>query len=132
VGAPGGETQAEQDFDVPTGCRKLRVPMPMGIAFEEIQDGTGAVVVGFTEGSAGAKLGVNVGDTLVACSATSLKAGKEGAFSNTGYGGRPFDNWSVVMFPCTDSPFDQILAPLRSNNPRWGIKEISLILKPPA
>ena len=35
------------------------------------------------------------------------------AFTNTGYGGRPFDNWSVVMFPCTDSPFDQILAALR-------------------
>ena len=29
----------------------------------------------------------------MACSAATLKAGKEGAFSQTGYGGRPFDNW---------------------------------------
>ena len=64
------------------------------------------------------------------CSATSLKAGKEGAFTNTGYGGRPFDNWSVVMFPCSEAPFEQIMAALRSNNPRWGIKEITLVLKP--
>jgi len=39
----------------------------MGIAFEEIDDGNGAVVVGFTEKSNGAKNGVKVGETLVAC-----------------------------------------------------------------
>ena len=131
VGAPGGETLAEQEYPVPSGCRKLRIPMPLGIAFEEMKDGEGAVVIGFTEDSNGAKMGVKVGETLVACSATSLRAGKEGAFSSTGYGARPFDNWTVVMFPCSGSPFEQILAALRSNNPRWGIKEISLVLQPP-
>ena len=40
---------------------------PLGIAFEEIDDGNGAIVVGFTEKSNGAKFGVNVGETLIAC-----------------------------------------------------------------
>jgi len=108
------------------------IPTPLGLILEEVEDGNGAVVKGFTEGSNGERLGVKIGETLVACSATSLKAGKEGAFSNTGYGGRPFDNWSIVMFPCTNSPFKQILSAIISNNPRWGIKEVSLVLKPPA
>ena len=46
---------------------------PMGIAFEEIKDGNGAVVVGFTENSSGAKLGVRVGETLVACRQVNIK-----------------------------------------------------------
>lgn len=45
----------------------LVFPQPMGIAFEEIDDGNGAIVVGFTEKSNGAKYGVKVGETLVAC-----------------------------------------------------------------
>ena len=68
VGAPGGgPTLAEEEYEVPAGARKLRIPMPLGIAFEEVEDGTGAVVVGFTEGSNGAKSGVKVGEKLIAC-----------------------------------------------------------------
>jgi hypothetical protein len=39
---------------------------------------------------------VQAGDVLVKCSATLLKAGKEGEFEREGYGQRPYDNWEQV------------------------------------
>ncbi len=47
------------------------------------------------------KLGgrIRAGDQLVACSATVLKAGKEGEFEREGYGQRPYDNFETIMFP---------------------------------
>ena len=42
---------------------------------------------------------IRVGDQLVACSATVLKAGKEGEFEREGYGQRPYDNFETIMFP---------------------------------
>lgn len=43
---------------------------------------------------------VQVGDVVRKCSATVLKAGKEGQYESEGYGQRPFDNWEVIMFDC--------------------------------
>jgi S1-C subfamily serine protease len=40
---------------------------PLGLILEEVEDGNGAVVKGFTEGSNGQRLGVKIGETLVAC-----------------------------------------------------------------
>ena len=42
---------------------------------------------------------VRVGDRMVACSATVLKAGKEGEYERRGYGGRPYDSFERIMFP---------------------------------
>ena len=42
---------------------------------------------------------IRAGDQLVACSATVLKAGKEGEFEREGYGQRPYDNFEKIMFP---------------------------------
>ena len=36
---------------------------------------------------------VRVGDVLTKCSATVLKAGKDGEYEREGYGQRPYDNW---------------------------------------
>lgn len=43
---------------------------------------------------------IKVGDVVRKCSATVLKAGKEGAYESEGYGQRPYDNWDVIMFDC--------------------------------
>jgi len=40
---------------------------PLGLILEEVEDGNGAVVKGFTEGSNGQRLGVKIGEKLVAC-----------------------------------------------------------------
>ena len=117
------------DFIVPAGCDKVRVGKPLGILLEEVKDGKGAVVVSVKEGSNADRSGVRVGDELVACSATTLKAGKDGAYERTGYGGRPFDNWDVIMFPCGDQPFEAIMAAIASNNERWGINSVTLVLR---
>ena len=42
---------------------------------------------------------IRAGDQLVACSATVLKAGKEGEYEREGYGRRPYDSFERIMFP---------------------------------
>ncbi len=124
------QKQTEADYEVPEFCRKLRIQKPLGIILEEVYDGKGAFVVQVNKGSNAEKAGVKVGELLVACSAATLKAGKEGKYAETGYGGRPFDNWEIVMFPCIDTPFKSIMQALASNNDRWGINTISVALAP--
>ncbi|KAJ1494527.1 hypothetical protein T484DRAFT_2469369 [Baffinella frigidus] len=131
VGGSGSsqESDSEMEYVPAENCRRLRIQKPLGIVFEEVEAGSGgAVVVQVAEGSNAARAGVKVGETLVACSAATLKAGKEGAFSQTGYGGRPFDNWSIVMIPTIKEEFRTIMAALTSNNDRWGIRHISVVL----
>merc|ERR1711966_221412 len=129
-GLSKGESQTEATYQVPENCRRLRIRKPLGVILEEVHDGKGAFVVQVNEGSNAEKAGVQVGELLVACSAATLKAGKEGAYANQGYGGRPFDNWEIVMFPCIDTPFKSIMQALASNNERWGIDSISVVLAP--
>eukprot|EP00961_Rhodomonas_salina_P169203 2280035-Rhodomonas_salina.3 len=129
-GVSDGEKETVESYQVPEHCRKLRIQKPLGVILEEVHDGKGAYVVTVNEGSNAAKAGVKVGELLVACSAATLKAGKEGAYANQGYGGRPFDNWELVMFPCIDTPFKNIMSALASNNERWGINDISVVLAP--
>eukprot|EP00281_Chroomonas_sp_CCMP1168_P028583 CAMPEP_0206253900 /NCGR_PEP_ID=MMETSP0047_2-20121206/23402_1 /ASSEMBLY_ACC=CAM_ASM_000192 /TAXON_ID=195065 /ORGANISM="Chroomonas mesostigmatica_cf, Strain CCMP1168" /LENGTH=147 /DNA_ID=CAMNT_0053680147 /DNA_START=139 /DNA_END=582 /DNA_ORIENTATION=- len=125
----GEESAAETEYQCPPGCRRLRVEKPLGIVFEEVDDEKGAIVVEVAPGSNAEKAGVKLGERLMAVSAATLKAGKEGEFSNKGYGGRPFDNWSIVMYPCYNEPFRQIMRAFVSNNERWGIKHVSIVLQ---
>eukprot|EP00287_Rhodomonas_sp_CCMP768_P005088 CAMPEP_0196740204 /NCGR_PEP_ID=MMETSP1091-20130531/29930_1 /TAXON_ID=302021 /ORGANISM="Rhodomonas sp., Strain CCMP768" /LENGTH=141 /DNA_ID=CAMNT_0042085215 /DNA_START=173 /DNA_END=598 /DNA_ORIENTATION=+ len=129
-GLSTGESQSEASYEVPEHCRKIRIEKPLGIILEEVDQGKGAYVVKVNEGSNAQNAGVQVGELLVACSAATLKAGKEGRYAETGYGGRPFDNWEIVMFPCIDTPFKSIMQALASNNDRWGINAISVVLAP--
>eukprot|EP00960_Hanusia_phi_P035427 751704-Hanusia_phi.AAC.5 len=129
VGVPGNGNSQASEFVIPAGCEKLRVGKPLGVVLEEVREGKGAVVVSVKEGSNADKSGVRVGDEVVACSATTLKAGKDGAYERTGYGGRPFDNWDIIMFPCEDQPFEAIMAAIASNNERWGITSVTLVVR---
>mmetsp|Transcript_20757 Transcript_20757/g.40349 ORF Transcript_20757/g.40349 Transcript_20757/m.40349 type:complete len:212 (-) Transcript_20757:20-655(-) len=125
------ESKAELEYEIPPGCRRLRMEKPLGIVFEEVADDKGAYVVEVGKGSSAERAGVKVGERLVAVSATTLKAGTSGEFANKGYGGRPFDNWEIIMYPCMNENFRQILKAFASNNERWGINHVSIVLQPP-
>ena len=87
---------------------------------------------------------VKVGDVVRKCSATVLKAGKEGSYESEGYGQRPYDNWDVIMFDCDGQvglvvacraatptrdtqDFDTVMAAIGSNNERWGIFDVRIV-----
>lgn len=68
---------------------------------------------------------------MVECSATVLKAGKEGEFESEGYGKRPYENWDTIMFDCRKQEFKTVMSALKSNNERWGIMSVTLVLERP-
>jgi ferredoxin len=106
---------------------------PLGITFaERVKGGSGGVFVEEVgAGSNAQKAGVMAGDVLVRCSAVVLKTGKEGAFANEGYGATPFTNFERIEFECADQSFDNIMGAISSNNPRWGITDVTLELMRP-
>lgn len=42
---------------------------------------------------------------------------------------RPYDNWDKIMFDCTGQDFKTVMSAIDSNNPRWGINDVTLVLK---
>lgn len=44
---------------------------------------------------------------------------------------RPYDNWDTIMFDCVGQDFDTVMSALDSNNPRWGINTVTLVLQRP-
>lgn len=76
---------------------RLTLRKPLGLVLAERKGPPPSVFIEeITPGGNAAKDGrLRVGDTLTKCSATLLKAGKEGEFEREGYGQRPYDNWQV-------------------------------------
>lgn len=108
----------------------LTIKKPLGIVLaENAKDQTVFVEEVVPGGNAEQTGKVQVGDVLVACSATLLKAGKEGEFEREGYGQRPYDNWETVNFDCRGQKYETVMAALSSNNPRWGINQITISLE---
>lgn len=62
-----------------------------------------------------------LGSGACRCSAVVLKAGKDGQYEAEGYGQRPYDNWSRIMFDCTGQEFKTVMSALKSNNERCGL-----------
>ncbi|KAI3432249.1 hypothetical protein D9Q98_003810 [Chlorella vulgaris] len=108
----------------------LTLRKPLGLVLGERKLSSGAVEVVVEElvpgGNAEKDGRVQAGDVLVKCSATLLKAGKEGEFEREGYGQRPYDNWEQVLFDARGKQFDTVMAALGSNSERWGIFTIQL------
>ncbi len=89
-----------------TGSATLKVTLkrPLGIVFAERKvDGAaaGVFVEELTAGGNAEKAGVRAGDVLLRCSAVVLKAGKEGAYQQEGYGAQPYTNFDRIMFDAT-------------------------------
>lgn len=73
---------------------------------------------------------------LAACcscnrSAIVLKAGKEGLYEKQGHGARPYDNFENILFDCRGQDFKTVMSALKSNNERWGILDVTLVLQRP-
>ncbi|KAL6752363.1 hypothetical protein V8C86DRAFT_2757499 [Haematococcus lacustris] len=106
----------------------LTLRKPVGIAFAQKAVGEPVLVDEVIPGGIADKTGrVRVGDILTRCSAVVLKAGTEGQFEREGYGQRPYDNFSKVMFDCRGQDFKSVMAALKSNNSRWGIMDVTLV-----
>jgi len=80
-------------------------------------------------GNAEATNKIRVGDVISKCSATVLKSGKEGQYESEGYGQRPYTNWETIEFDCHNQDFDTVMSAIDSNNPRWGINTVTLVLR---
>ena len=68
---------------------------------------------------------------LSSCSAYALKDGTEGQFAAQGHGARPYENWECVEFNCEGQAFKMVAGALKSNNPRWGIRNVTLTFREP-
>lgn len=111
----------------------LKLRKPVGVVFTQKPTGGPVYVDEVTPGGNADKSGaVKVGDVLTKCSAVVLKAGKDGQYETEGYGQRPYDNWETVMFDCEGQDFKTVMSALKSNNERWGIKDVTLVFRKPA
>lgn len=107
---------------------RVTLRRPLGIVFGERGKGGAVVVEEVASGGNAARSGkVEVGDELVRCSAYVLKSGTDAP--REGYGDRPYDNWEQTMFDCRGVDFKTVMVALESNNPRWGITQITLELQ---
>lgn len=101
---------------------QLTLKKPLGLVLAERQLADGSAQVWVEEvvpgGNADQDGRVRAGDLLTKCSATVLKAGKEGEYSREGYGQRPYDNWETVWFNCEGKKWDTVMSALGSNSER--------------
>lgn len=66
-----------------------------------------------TPGGPADRQGIQKGDVLTQCSAVVLKAGKEGAYEENGYGEVVYDNWKVSVCSRRESLRAQLGAALQ-------------------
>ena len=121
--------QAALQLGASGAAYKLRLPTPLGIAFEEKEHDAqaGVVVAALVAGGNAERDGrVHVGDELLACSAVVL--GGESALLTVG-GGAQYTNWKRQIIPCTNIGFDEIMAALGSNSGRFGYTDVLLELR---
>ncbi|KAG1663920.1 hypothetical protein FOA52_002236 [Chlamydomonas sp. UWO 241] len=120
-----------QDGDV-VGT-KVTLKMPTGLIFAQKGKGEPVTVDEVVPGGAADKNGrIAVGDVLAACSAVVFKSGQSGAEGATaGHGDVLYDKWDRIMFPCAGNEFKVVMDALKSNSPRWGIRDVVLVFQKP-
>ncbi|KAI8469298.1 MAG: hypothetical protein J3K34DRAFT_522286 [Monoraphidium minutum] len=106
----------------------VTLPKPVGVVFSQ-KEGTPVFIESVVPGGNADKAGILPGDILSQCSAITLKAGKEGAYEREGHGARPYDNFDSVMIDTEDLAFKTVMAALKSNNDRWGVKTVTLVVR---
>lgn len=129
-------SSAADSGEAPEAAAKERtitatIKKPLGMVLAEASNGA-VFIESIEEGGNAAQQGdVKVGDIVRKTSARMLKEGKSGDYAKKGHGARPYDDWEAVMFPCDGEDFQTVLAAVRSNNERWGIKEVTLEVSRP-
>mmetsp|Transcript_12120 Transcript_12120/g.18266 ORF Transcript_12120/g.18266 Transcript_12120/m.18266 type:complete len:149 (-) Transcript_12120:103-549(-) len=91
-------------FRLPDGVYEVALERPLGIAFEERDDGRGVVVDYLVEGGNAEASGViQSGDILIATTAVKVIGAK----------------WEVRLIPVLELGFDTIMSAIGSNEPKW-------------
>lgn len=109
---------------------KVTIKQPLGIVLAEDVKNNCIFVEEIEPGSNAEEHDVSVGDVLVGCSGVVLKEAKfSGSFEKEGYGQRPYDNWETIWVDTRGLQYETVMSALRSNNPRWGIRTITLELQ---
>lgn len=108
---------------------QVRIPKPLGIAFEEVTPGgaDGVVVAELIEnGNADTDGRILVGDKLLRCSAVSFTG--QSALVTLG-AGTQFTSFKRDLIPCTQLDFETIMAAIGSNEGRYGYNDVVLELR---
>jgi hypothetical protein len=111
------------------GQFSVRLPKPLGIAFEEStpNKAEGVVVSGLVDGGNAERDGrVLVGDRLIRVSAVQFAG--QSAYVTLG-SGTQFTSFKRELIPCTAMDFDTIMAAIGSNEGRYGYTDVVLILQ---
>jgi hypothetical protein len=97
-------------FRLPTGVYETKLTAPLGIAFEERNEG-GVVVDYLVEGGSAELQGtIQPGDVLVGVSAVKVIGAK----------------WERRLVPCHKWPLETVVGAIGSNQKKWGCQDVIL------
>jgi hypothetical protein len=103
-------------FNLPKGVYEVSLTKPLGIVFEEIEQGRGLYVQDLVEGGNAANSGkVQVGDVLVGITAVKIVGAK----------------YERRIIPARRFDFDTMVGAVNSNDPKWGCSDVVLMLERP-
>jgi hypothetical protein len=114
-------TQKDRDafpeiFQFPPGVYEVGLTKPLGIVFEETEDGPGVYVKELVEGGLAARQGrIQPGDILVGVTAVKVVGAK----------------WERRMIPARNFDFDTTVGAIQSNDSKFGCQDVILMFKTP-
>ena len=114
--APEDREAFPEIFNIPKGVYEVSLTRPLGIVFEEIEAGRGVYVQDLVEGGLAERQGkIQVGDVLVACTATKVVGAK----------------WERRLIPARNFDFDTTVGAIGSNEPKFGCQDVVLMFERP-
>jgi hypothetical protein len=114
---PEDQADYPEIFSLPAGVREVALTAPLGIVFEEIDKGRGLFVQDLVEDGNAARSGsIQVGDVLVAMTATKVVGAK----------------FERRLIPARNFDFDTMVGAVESNAARWGCSDVVLLLERPS
>jgi len=115
---PEDDRQAYPDvFTLPKGLYEVRLTKPLGVVFEEIDVGKGLYVQDLVEGGNAAVEGtIQTGDILVGITAVKVVGAK----------------YERRLIPARNFDFDTMVGAVESNDPRFGIDDVILMVERPS
>jgi hypothetical protein len=114
---PHQDKDANPDiFNLPKGVYEVILPKPLGIVFEEIEEGRGLYVQELVEGGNGAQSGmIQPGDVLVGITAIKIVGAK----------------YERRLIPARNFDFDTMVGAVESNKPKFGCSDVVLMFEKP-
>jgi len=104
-------------FNMPPGVYEVGLTKPLGIVFEEMDDGKGLYVLDLVEGGIAERMGKTIqkGDLLVGITAVKIVGAK----------------WERRLIPARNFDFDTMVGAIGSNDPKWGCDNVICMFERP-